>query len=126
MHIDKNSKVSNAQSTISSICRCFKTRTPEVMIQLWNSPVIPYLDYCCQLWNPKRKGETNKLDILQKIFTRRIAGANNLDYWERLQKLLYIPWKEDGIHNYVCLENLKEVGANITTVHSKHSETQNG
>ena len=78
--------VSKAQSTISSICRCFKTRTPEVMIQLWKSLVIPHLDYCCQLWNPKRKGEINKLEILQKNFTRRIAGANKLDYWERLQK----------------------------------------
>ena len=36
--------VSKAQSTISSICRCFKTRTPEVMIQLWKSLVIPHLD----------------------------------------------------------------------------------
>ena len=41
--------VSKAQSTISPICRCFKTRTSEVIIQLWKSFVIPHLDYCCQL-----------------------------------------------------------------------------
>ena len=78
--------VTKAQSAISSICRCFKTRTPEVMIQLWKSIVMPHLDYCCQLWNPKKKGEINKLEILQKNFTRRTAGANQLDYWERLRK----------------------------------------
>ena len=99
--------VSKAQSTISSICRCFKTRTPEVLIQLWKSFVIPHSEYCCQLWNPKLKGAINKMEIIQKNFTRRIAGANKLDYWERLQLPAIFPGKKTAkIHNCVCLENL--------------------
>ena len=90
--------VSKAQQIISSIYRCFKTRKPEVMIQLWKSLVIPHLDYCCQLWSPKRKGEINKLEILQKNFTCRTAGANKLDYGSDYRNYGYIPivWKEDG------------------------------
>ena len=109
--------VSKAQTTISSICRCFETRTREVMIQVWKSPVIPYLDYCCQLWNPKRKGEINKLEILQKIFTRCIVGANKLDYWERLHKFRLYSLEKRG-DRYIIVyvwKVLEDLVPNITT-----------
>ena len=117
--------VSTAQSPISSICRSFETRTPEVTIQLSKSLVIPHLEDYCQLWNPKLNSEIKNLEILQNNFTRRIAGANKLDYWERLQKFRCVPWKEDGTED--SLEKLSEVGAkNHYRMHSKHFETRNG
>ena len=89
--------VSKAQSTISSKCRCFKTRTPEGMIQLWKSLVIPHLDYCCQFWNPKRKGEVRSTSwrsykrILPAASLEQVSLITGSDY----RNSGYIPWREN-------------------------------
>ena len=45
------------------------------------------LEYCCPVWNPVKVGDIQALENVQRNFTRKIIGLQNLDYWERLQKL---------------------------------------
>ena len=71
----------------SWILRTFQSRTPEVMLTLWKSLVLPILDYCSQLWCPSKVGEIQQLEEIQKAFTRKIRSPTRNDYWERLQKL---------------------------------------
>ena len=57
------------------------------MLSLWKSLVLPKLEYCCQLWSPHKTGDITKLEAVQRTFTSRIGGMENLDYWGRLKAL---------------------------------------
>ena len=76
----------SARNMCSWILRTFQSRSPEVMLTLWKSLVIPILDYCSQLWSPSKVGEIQQLEDIQKAFTRKIRSTTKADYWERLQK----------------------------------------
>ena len=68
-----------------SILRTFESRTPELMLTLWKSLVIPILDYCSQLWSPSKVGEIQQIEEIQQSFTRKIRGNCRQDYWQRLK-----------------------------------------
>ena len=57
------------------------------MLILWKSLVLPSLKYYCHLWSPYKTGHIMKLEALQRTFTSRIAGLEQLNYWELLQEL---------------------------------------
>ena len=75
----------SARNMCSWILRTFQTRSPELMLTLWKSLVIPILDYCSQLWSPSKVGEIQQIEEIQRAFTRKIKYDTKRDYWERLQ-----------------------------------------
>ena len=81
-----NHVVEKAKTQMSSILRNFKSRSLNHMLCLWKSIVIPRLEYCSQLWSPTKRGDIQKLEMLQKTFTRKINGLSNLTYWDRLKR----------------------------------------
>ena len=84
-HIKK--VVKKAEEMSGWILRTFDTRSPEPMLTLWKSLVIPHLDYCSQLWSPRTKGEIQNLEMTQRSFVRRIEGLAQYSYWEQLKLL---------------------------------------
>ena len=75
----------SARNMCSWILRTFESRSPELMLTLWKSMVIPILDYCSQLWSPSKIGDIQQIEELQKAFTRKIRSSKRDDYWQRLQ-----------------------------------------
>lgn len=69
------------------ILRTFRSRDEVTMLTLWKSLVIPRLDYCSQLWNPTRVGQKQKIEALQRTFTRHIETVKDINYWKRLKYL---------------------------------------
>ena len=69
------------------VLRTFETREVEPMKLLFKSLVIPILEYSCQLWSPKKLYLIRRLESVQRAFTAKITGMNNIDYWERLKQL---------------------------------------
>ena len=59
----------------------FKDRTREVMVPLYTSFVRSHLEFCCPLWSPHDIGSIQKLENVQREFTRHIAGLQSLEYW---------------------------------------------
>ena len=57
------------------------------MVTLFKSIVLPILEYACQLINPKSLNLVNKLEKVQRSFTKHIAGMFDLPYEDRLQQL---------------------------------------
>jgi hypothetical protein len=79
--------VSKARSTLSWVLSVFKTRDKTVMTTLYKSLVRSLLEYCCPLWDPVKVTEIQLLEGVQRTFTSRIGGMENMNYWERLSHL---------------------------------------
>ena len=75
--------------TVSQKCgwilRTFMCRQTFFMKSMWKSLVQPHIDYCSQLWMPFKSLEMEKIENLQRQFTRRIPETSKLNYWERLK-----------------------------------------
>ena len=46
-----------------------------------------HIDYCSQLYFPNQSAELERLEQLQKTFTKKIPEVNQMNYWERLKAL---------------------------------------
>ena len=57
------------------------------MTTLYKSLVRSLLEYCCPLWDPVKVTEIQLLEGVQRTFTSRIGGMENMNYWERLSHL---------------------------------------
>ena len=88
-HIDISIK--KAHSVMAWIMRVIIAKKPQIMLQLYKTLVRPHLEYCVQLWNPRPRhgnwGIINKIEDVQRQFTRQIDGFGELTYRERLSQL---------------------------------------
>ena len=67
--------------------RTFQSREASLMLTLLKVLIRPHLEYGCQVWNPHLAREISLLESVQRDFTRKIDGTNEMDYWERLKEL---------------------------------------
>ena len=65
----------------------FSTRDPELMVTVYKSLVRSLMEYCSPLWSPQTVGDIQLLESVQRNFTAKISGMNDLDYWQRLKAL---------------------------------------
>ena len=84
-HIDKVTK--SCSRMVGWILITFSARDCTTMLTLLKSIVLPILEYACQLWNPKSLNLINKLEKVQRSFTKHITGMFDLSYEDRLQQL---------------------------------------
>ena len=54
---------------------------------LWKTLVQGHIDYCSQLYFPAKSSDMEKIENLQRIFTRKIPEVKSLNYWQRLAHL---------------------------------------
>ena len=69
------------------ILRTFNCRSSFFMKFMWKSLVQGHIDYCSQLYFPNQSTQLEKIEDLQKTFTKKIPEVQNLDYWTRLKHL---------------------------------------
>ena len=65
----------------------FRDRSARTMLTLLKTLVRPKLEYCSPLWSPCTPGDIQRLEDVQRYFTRKIEECQGLNYWERLQHL---------------------------------------
>ena len=75
-HIDKVTK--SCSHMVGWILITFSARDCTTMLTLLKSIVLPILEYACQLWNPKSLNLINKLEKVQRSFTKHITGMFDL------------------------------------------------
>jgi ribonucleases P/MRP protein subunit RPP40 len=81
-HID--SVVSRAHLRACQILRCFASKDPEILFKAFTTYVRPLLEYCSPVWSPVTIGNINKLESVQRRFTKRLNGLAFVPYDERL------------------------------------------
>ena len=96
----------NAKTMASWVLGTFKDRSKPIMILLYKVMVRSRLEYCSALWNPHRIQDIQTLEAIQRSFTRRVAGCQNLNYWERL-KFLNLPSLQRRRERYIVINTWK-------------------
>ena len=82
-----DSMCSKARQQAGWVLRTFRCREIKPMLVLYRAMVMPYLEYCSQLWSPVTIGHIRRLETVQRNYTSKIWEVNNLNYWERLGAL---------------------------------------
>ena len=122
-HIDKIAN--SCRSIMGMLLRTFSTREREPMIKLFNTYIKSKLEYCCVVWSPVQQTLINELENIQKTFTKKIRGLEELDYHQRLKSLgMYsLERRRDRymiIYGWQQLEGLKE---NVLKLKTSSRET---
>ena len=50
------------------------------MLTLLKTLVIPLLEYCSQLWNPRKAKDIQAVEAIQRTFTYKITEVKHLNY----------------------------------------------
>ena len=77
--------VAKASGRVGLICRAFRSRDMYFMIGMFTTYVRPILEYNCEIWNPLYLGDLDRIEKVQRRFTKRIKGLFHMSYEERLQ-----------------------------------------
>ena len=69
------------------ICRSLMTRDRKAMLLLMKAYIRSKVEYCNVVYAPYKKQDIAKIESIQRSFTAKIEGLENLDYWDRLKEL---------------------------------------
>ena len=69
------------------ILKCFQSRNKELLIKAFITYVRPLLEYCSPVWSPHHLYLRDKIEDVQRYFTKRIPGLWNVPYNRRLDIL---------------------------------------
>ena len=79
--------VRKAGGLATNLLRSTLNREVSFMVTLFITHVRPILDYCSCLWNTGYIGDLDRLESVQRRWTRHIQGLENMDYASRLRTL---------------------------------------
>jgi len=60
------------------------SRDHKILVKAYVTYVRPILEYCSAVWSPHRIDLINKLEDVQRRFTKKLNGLVNLSYDKRL------------------------------------------
>ena len=86
-HGHVNSVVGKAAGLANQLLRATVCREESFMVTLFVSHIRPLLDYCSTVWNLGYVGDLQKLERVQRRWTKEIHGLGEVSYGERLRRL---------------------------------------
>jgi hypothetical protein len=78
--------IGKAKQRLFLIHKSFITCDPAALIKAFKVYVRPLLEYCSQVWSPHHITEISRIESVQRVFTKKLAGYEGLSYGERLIK----------------------------------------
>ena len=80
-----SSIVNKAKQRIYLIFKSFTTRNINVLVFAYKTYILPIVDYCSNVWCPSKLGDIDRLEKIQRYFTKRLQGLWDIPYCNRLQ-----------------------------------------
>ena len=77
-HISKITHIGHSRAAL--ILKCFLTRDPQVLLKSYCTNARPILEYCTPVWSLHHTGLNDKLENVQRRFTKRVNGLSCLSY----------------------------------------------
>lgn len=95
VHVDKNlsfehhmtETVKKANRVLGMISRFIEHKDSSIMIPLFKALVRPILEYGNTVWCPFLRKHCDLIEKVQRRFTKRIIGMNDMEYEDRLKAL---------------------------------------
>ena len=81
-HIDAT--VSKANQRTYLILKSFKSRDISLMVFAFKVYVLPLLDYCSPIWSPSLLKDIDRIENVQRAFTKKLDGLYDFSYGLRL------------------------------------------
>ena len=78
--------VGKAKQRIYLLFKCFNSRNKSLLLKAYVAYILPLFDYCSTIWSPSKLCEIDLLEDVQRNFTKRLQGMDELSYEERLVK----------------------------------------
>ena len=72
---------------VNLIHKCFISRDIATLVRAFTTYVRPILEYGSVIWSPYHVNEIDKVENVQRRYTKRIAGLRDLSYADRLNVL---------------------------------------
>ncbi len=85
-----HSIANKASKVLGILFRCFRTANVEAHVKAYTAFVRPILEFSCQVWNPHSVGDSETIEKVQRLFTRRLFFRCKMPYEEydgRLKRL---------------------------------------
>ena len=79
--------IRKARGVSGLILRTLDSRCSDILCPLFLSMVRPVLEYANPVWCPYLRKDIDRIERVQRHFTKRISGLNKLSYTERLKAL---------------------------------------
>ena len=80
-------KISKSKKLSGYILRTFMTRSASLLMQLFKAIVLPIMEYGSVIWHPSKLMDIRAIESIQRNFTAKIFGLDDMNYWERLKFL---------------------------------------
>jgi hypothetical protein len=81
-HID--STISKANQRVYLILKSFKSRDISLMVFAFKVYILPLLDYCSPVWSPSLLKDIDRIENVQRAFTKKLDGLSDFSYGLRL------------------------------------------
>ena len=85
MHVDQI--IVKAHQHANSILRCFVSRDRNTLVRAFVTYVRPLVEYNSVVWSPYLKQDIDRIERVQRCFTKRLRGLKNFSYKDRLRLL---------------------------------------
>jgi hypothetical protein len=82
-----NTIVRKAITRANLILKCFYSRDTHTLVRAFKVYVRPIVEYCSSAWSPHLVKDIILLESVQRKFTKRLTGMQNIPYLERLRQL---------------------------------------
>jgi len=77
--------VSKAKQRIYLLLMSFQSRNVSFLVFAFKTYILPILDYCFPVWNPNELLDIDRLECVQRRYTKRLEGPWNGNYADRLR-----------------------------------------
>ena len=121
-----NNIVAQARRRSALVFKCFQTRDVSVLSRAFQVYIRPLLEYASNVWSPVQIGLIDKLESVQRRYTKRLPGLESLSYSERLtlldlESLEMRRLRADLVTTYKIIFGLLDVGCDLFVIRENSS-----